>query len=403
VGGVARAARWRYLTSDSVGAAEGLATDEALMAGFGREATSAYAAALRLYTYRPHCALVGRYQSVADEVDLEFCAAHGVEVGRRPTGGGAIIMGSGQLGVAICARARADEPPRDALRGYADGVIAGLAALGVEAQFRSKNDLEVGGKKIAGLGLHLDSHGGLLFHASVLVGLDVELMLRILRIPGAKVADKGVSKVADRITTLERELGTSTTAAEVRECFAAGLARAFDADLVADTLTEAEESLNAQRVESRYANPEWTFERSARSDTTGSALLKTPEGLLRIHAGLHGEMIKSILLAGDFNTLPPGVARLERALKWCRADRQTIGEMVAGSRAPEELGVAAEAIADVIFKATLSARRRNSYPRRTAGSCYFPESGSTGPTRSSALTEPPEPSELSQRTEEMPS
>lgn len=166
------AAHWRYITADGVGAAEGLACDEALMTPYGRGGDGAATqtpATLRLYTYRPHCALVGRYQSVEDEVDLERCRELGVEINRRPTGGGAIIMGPGQLGVALTARAPADETPRATLKRYAAAVIAGLAALGVAAGFRSKNDLEVGGRKIAGLGLYLDPLGALLFHASVLV------------------------------------------------------------------------------------------------------------------------------------------------------------------------------------------------------------------------------------------
>jgi len=91
--------RWRYLIEDRVSAAAGLACDEATMLPHGRDsAATAAAATLRLYTYRPHCALVGRYQSVDDEIELAACARLGVEVSRRPTGGGAILMGADQLG-----------------------------------------------------------------------------------------------------------------------------------------------------------------------------------------------------------------------------------------------------------------------------------------------------------------
>ena len=141
---------WRYLTDESVGAADGLAADEALMLRHGRDERSESEATLRLYTYRSHCALVGRYQNLEDEVELEACSARGVEHGRRPTGGGAILMGAGQLGVAVCTRAPVGIAPKDLLRRYADGVIAGLSRLGIDAAFRSKNDLEVGGRKIAG-------------------------------------------------------------------------------------------------------------------------------------------------------------------------------------------------------------------------------------------------------------
>ena len=58
--------RWRYLEDDGVDAAAGLAADEALMLRCGRGQTPDADATLRLYTYRAHCALVGRYQSLED-------------------------------------------------------------------------------------------------------------------------------------------------------------------------------------------------------------------------------------------------------------------------------------------------------------------------------------------------
>ncbi len=229
---------WRYVASDAVGAADGLAFDEALLLRYGTGDDPPYPATLRLYTYRAHCALVGRYQDVSAEVDLEVCRREGFGVARRPTGGGAIIMGPGQLGVTLAVHAPDAEPPRHTLRRYAEAVVGGLRGLGVEAAFRPKNDLEVGGRKIAGLGLYRDERGAMLFHSSILVDLDIALMLRILRIPGAKLADKGVSRVEQRVTTVSRELGIPLQAVDVRAKFARALAgfAGVTADNVADTV-----------------------------------------------------------------------------------------------------------------------------------------------------------------------
>ncbi|HEY8865385.1 MAG TPA: lipoate--protein ligase family protein, partial [Solirubrobacteraceae bacterium] len=218
---------WRLLTGDGVEAPQGLATDEALLLEHHRGAEPSCEATLRLYTYRSHCALVGRFQSLEDEVDLVAARRLGIQVGRRPTGGGAIIMGEGQLGVAVATRAPAATAPRELLERYALGVVAGLARLGIAATFRGKNDLQVEGRKIAGLGLHVDEHGALLFHASVLADLDVPLMLSVLSIPGAKLSDKGIARVEERVTTVRREAGRVVTTSQVREAVAAGFADAL--------------------------------------------------------------------------------------------------------------------------------------------------------------------------------
>ncbi len=383
---------WRYLADDAVGAAEGPATDEAMLLRYGRggltpasRAASAIASAtatLRLYTYRPHCALVGRYQSLADEVDLDFCADNDVEVGRRPTGGGAIIMGPGQLGIAVASAAVAEEAPRETLRRYADGVLAGLRQLGIEAAFRSKNDLEVEGRKIAGLGLYLDPRGAVLFHASVLVDLDVSWMLQVLRIPGAKLAGKATGaaealagRIGERVTTVSQELGRRRLAAEVRGAFVLGFSKLFEVALVPGNLDEAERAGRDRLVRERYNSPEWVHQRSPRRDARGTALLKTPEGLLRVYVATHGEVIKSALITGDFNLLPAGIADLEAGLRWCPAERQRIREVTASTLTSDALGVPAETLAATLWEAVERALelQHQARPVRLEGSCYFPD------------------------------
>ncbi len=366
---------WRYLIDEGVGAAEGLAADEALMRRYGRDERSDSDATLRLYTYRSHCALVGRYQNLEDEVNLEACAALGVQHGRRPTGGGAILMGAGQLGVAVCTRAPAGIAPKDMLRRFAGGVIGGLSRIGIEAAFRSKNDLEVGGRKIAGLGLHLDDRGALLFHTSLLADLDIPLMLRVLKIPGAKLSDKAAERVADRVTTVSRELGRAVSAIDVRDAIREGFATALGLQLCLGAMEPAEADRRDALVRDKYANDEWIHQRSPLADARGTAGLKTPEGFVRVYVGIHGDTIKSLLVAGDFNTLPPGISRLEAALRWSPADASRITTVCQRELAGDELGVPATAVADAIWQATTRAldREREALPVRPEGSCYFPE------------------------------
>ena len=181
--------RWRYLADDGTGAAEGLALDEALMSSHVRTAAPA-PPVLRLYTYESHAALCGRFQHLEAEIDIAACRQTGTAFNRRPTGGGAIVRGAGQLGVAVTTRAPVSERPKATLLRFSEGVVAGLAKVGIDASFGGKNDLKVDGRKIAGLGLYVDAAGGLLFHASVLADLDIPFMLRVLDIPAAKLATR---------------------------------------------------------------------------------------------------------------------------------------------------------------------------------------------------------------------
>ena len=207
---------WRLITDDGVTASFGLAADDCLAQRVGREESPP---TLRLYTYRSHCALIGRFQNVDNEVRRDYCAAHGIAVNRRPTGGGAIIMGADQLGVALTLPGRGDDAysrARELMAQFSAGVVNGLRALGVAASFRRKNDVEVGGRKIVGLGIYRAPGGGLLFHASLLIGLDLPLMLRVLHTPFEKISDKEIATVANRMTTVRREVGREMAIDEVR-------------------------------------------------------------------------------------------------------------------------------------------------------------------------------------------
>lgn len=366
-------ASWRLLADDGAGAAEGLALDEALMAGYAR-GEPPRPPTLRLYTYRTHCALIGRYQNVDAEVDLVVCRDTETQVSRRPTGGGAIIMGSGQLGVAVVAAAPPDQRPREIIEELATGLMSGLAELGISAVFKGKNDLEVNGRKVAGLGLYLDQAGAMLFHASVLADLDVGFMLRALRIPAAKLADKAVAAVSERVTTVTQLTGRPWDGPALRPVIAAGFAAAFSARLKPGEPSDQECALAAQLAADKYASGSWLADRSAALDGSGSASLKTPAGLARIYLTTRGDLVKSAIVVGDFNDLPAPVVALESALRWHRLERRAVTEAVARSGADRALGVPADQLVEAVLKAGDQAGERlAAAPIRSEGSCYFPE------------------------------
>ncbi len=365
---------WRLLGGESVGAAHGLAYDEAMMLPYGKGLGPDFESSLRLYTYRPHCALVGRYQSLHDEIDLEFCRENGIEICRRPTGGGAILMGPDQLGIALASSAPPEMAPGEVLRLWARGVQEGLSRLGITASFRSKNDLEVGGRKIAGLGLYRDEAGALLFHSSVLLDLDIALMLRVLRIPGVKLSDKGISRVEERMTTVSREIGCRIDGEEIRGAFVSGFSETFERSIFPSELDGAERHRMAELVEERFSNTDWIDQRRPRGQARGDALLKTSNGLLRIYVAVQGTVIESIMVTGDFNAQLPGVAALEASLKWSRADREAIAAQVSSHLEEATLGARLDKVERAIWKATSRAldSRQPSHPVRLDGACYAP-------------------------------
>lgn len=311
---------WRLITDDSVTASFGLAADECLAARAGAVESQP---TLRLYTYRSHCALVGRFQNVANEVHREYCDSHGIPVNRRPTGGGAILMGADQLGVALTLPAAGDDSysrARELMTQFSSGIVVAMQSLGVAATFRRKNDIEVKGRKIVGLGLYRAPKGGLLFHASLLVGLDIALMLRVLKTPFEKISDKEVHTVADRVTTVRREIGRDIPLNDVRARVAEGYESAFGVSLTAGSFTADERAAIARLERDKYLTDEWVRQTTAVPDTLGSAKIKTPSGLIDVRVTLAGSTIKAACIGGDFFAGEGAVAALESSLRWHTAE-----------------------------------------------------------------------------------
>lgn len=364
-------AKMRYVADDGVGAATGLAADEWLMHTFHSEGEAAEAVALRLYTYRDHCALIGRFQHLEAEIDLDFCRKAGIEWSRRLTGGGAILMGSKQLGICLVQPLPAGCNTRQLYRRFAKPLIDVLERWGIRARFRGKNDLEVAGRKIAGLGIYTDRQGVLQFHASLLLDMDLELMLRVLKVPLEKLSDKSLQRVRARITTVSAECGRAVAVDELRPLLASAYAHALGLDLQQRPFSEVETATIRRLAAQKYGHEQWLRQYTPQPDMTGEGVKKTAAGLLRAFVALKGQTFKSLLITGDFFELEPLLRDLESMLKWQPVDKVVIRravEKVLAAHAGRAPGLAAEELVALLWRAAVSAMKEVHY--HYEGGCY---------------------------------
>lgn len=351
-----------------VSAAAGLAFDEALALSF--EDGKSCGAALRLYTYSDHCALVGRFQRLESEIDLSWAQSMGVEVNRRPTGGGAILMGQGQLGIAFASGNTDYDSPRQTLEKFSLAITTALASFNIQATLRGKNDLEVNGRKMVGLGIYRSPGGGVLCHASLLVSLDVELMLSVLRIPASKLGAHGIEAVSQRTTTLNHEVGELTDLTVLDEALAGAFANVYRLDAHAGT---ASHSLLVRAEELRvtkYTQDTWLFDGGRSTAAESWTDFRTAVGSVRLVLHTQGSVIKSALVTGDFNDTPSDLIALEENLRWCVIDEDILAERL---NAQPGLGTLVEprGLARAICE-SVERSEGLAGPRRI-GSCYLPE------------------------------
>ena len=322
--------QWRLFKNLTrpVSTAEGLAVDDTLPRSVARNNSPPI---LHLYTFIPSV-IVGRYQDIETALRLERCRARGVEFNRRSTGGGTVIMGPEivALGLGI----NVDYPR---LKKGVGGVFESLSLvllraldnIGIQGYFQPKNDLEVNGRKIAGLSAAAEANSCLLFHTSLLVDFDIALMTDIMNTPVIKLEDKGYNCFSQRMTTVRDELGRKISVTEMIEAIQNSFEEEFQIRFKEDGPDEWEKESIQKLIDERYTKDEWVFSHRHPRARMGVGQLKTKGGLLEVYLALSGASIESVLVTGDFFSTSEDLHRIENALKWTSVRRESIENNIA--------------------------------------------------------------------------
>ncbi|MEE8399413.1 MAG: DUF116 domain-containing protein [Desulfobacterales bacterium] len=308
-------------------AAENMALDDTLLELKGEGATEN---TIRFLQFSPRAVLVGFHQSIEEEIRVDFCQTHGIDMNRRITGGGAIFFDENQLGwEVICDKSFFDVtvPNSKLFKTLCQSVILALDHLGLKADFRGRNDIEIDGRKISGTG-GTESEEGFLFQGTMLVDFDVDTMLKSLRIPVEKLKAKEIDSVRERVTCLNWELGHTPDLQAIKDALRIGFEKQLNIKLELRGLTPVEASLFKKKLEF-YQSPAWIHSVTPcvqRRQAIQSAF-KTEAGLVRytLAVDLARQRLKDLYITGDFLSFPNrGLLDLEASLRGSILDRKDL-------------------------------------------------------------------------------
>lgn len=149
----------------------------------------------------PPSIICGRHQDIAAEVDLQAAREAGIAVWRRKSGGGAVLADGNNVMFSYITPSSGVET---SFQRYTTLICDMLATLGIEAHPTGRNDIAIGGRKVAG-NAFLRLPGRSIVHGTMLYDADFDTMARVLTPSRAKKLSKGVVSVPSRVTTLRRE------------------------------------------------------------------------------------------------------------------------------------------------------------------------------------------------------
>jgi lipoate-protein ligase A len=263
---------WRLLPWGNGPAGTDLALAEALL----KELPVGSTPAVRWYGVSTPALVIGSGQKLA-EIDLEACAALGITVHRRASGGGAVLFTPGFLMQDIALpqahRLRIDDVT-ESYRWLGELWAGTLARLGITAQTlaiaaarsdtqtidplikracfggRSPYEILAGGRKLVGFS-QIRRRAGLLYQVGIYRHWPGRQLAGLLRLDPSERSDL-VARLAGRVVGLD-ELVASPPSEEVTiQAFAAELQQRYGATLVHEDYT-ADERTAAAAVAPRYA------------------------------------------------------------------------------------------------------------------------------------------------------
>jgi len=287
---------------------------------------------------------IGYHQDVTQEVDLNYCQAHGIPVFRREVGGGAVYLDGNQLFYQLVLYR--DHPLALSDKGafyctLLEPVAETYRQMGIAAHYKPVNDIITAeGRKIAGTGA-AEIGDYLVLVGNVIMDFDYDTMVRVLRVPDEKYRDKVYKSLRENLSTIKRELGAVPPLDEIE----ASLVSNYQAVLGPLERAELPPSVYDKVVQLKrsHTTEEWLYKRGKRREAwqtkiaTGVEVVqrmwKAPGGLIRAIVEIREGRIAEVSVSGDFFFYPADkLEALEAALAGVemRAVESAIAEFYRG-------------------------------------------------------------------------
>jgi lipoate-protein ligase A len=246
---------WQLIQGPPVDPVMQMALDQVLSdeVGEGRRKPT-----LRIWEWEKPAVVIGSFQSVKNEVDLENAKKYGFDIVRRISGGGAMFMEAGSvITYSIYA-------PIELVQGmsfaesyafFDDWVIVALRSLGIEASYVPLNDITSPTGKIGGAAQKRLGNGAVLHHVTMSYDMDGDKMVQVLRIGREKMSDKGTKSANKRVDPLRSQTGLPR--AEIIDAMVGtfrGLYGLSPSEITPDEFAQAE-----QLVAEKFGTQEWLY------------------------------------------------------------------------------------------------------------------------------------------------
>lgn len=143
--------------------------------------------------------IFGRNQLIENEVNLDFCKKHGIQMYRRKSGGGCVYADSDNV---MLSYVSVGDSVGQAFNRFIQMVLLVFRRMGLEAVSTQHNDVLIDNRKVCGTACyHVDGRN--IVHSTLLYDTNMTNMLQAITPSREKLQSKGIQSVRQRITLLK--------------------------------------------------------------------------------------------------------------------------------------------------------------------------------------------------------
>jgi lipoate---protein ligase len=212
---------------------------------------------LRFWNWASRAIIIGRFQSVRNEVNEDAAKEMDVTISRRMTGGGAMLVepeGAITYTIAAPESLVAGMSFAESYQFFDSWVIDALRELGVDAWYVPLNDLTSSGGKLGGAA-QARKKGIALHHTTIAYEMAPGVLTRLLRIGKEKLSDKGVTSADKRVGPLRQQTDID------RDVIIEHMIGHFDSRFGLDRVDFTPQELQRleELVETKYDTDDWVY------------------------------------------------------------------------------------------------------------------------------------------------
>ncbi len=255
--------------------------------------------------------IFGRNQLIRNEVNLDYCREHGINMCRRKSGGGCVYADMNNIMFSYITE---DENVSLTFNRYIMMVVAVLRKLGVDATTSGRNDILVDGRKVSGNAFyHLP--GRSIVHGTMLYDTDVQNMVGSITPNDAKLVSKGVSSVRQRINLLKDYIDLDIE----------GFKQYVRTNLCDDQITLSDEDLLPIQIqELEYVSPAFIYGHNPHYNIVRRGRIEGV-GEMEVRLQLKNDVICRANVLGDYFLVGDIDNRLLQPLRGVKLDAEAVG------------------------------------------------------------------------------